>query len=76
MVLETGETLYLFSASRLRMQSILHLDEAGRHMASAKKVCLQASLRRTFLDICRMAEQENILFESLILAQDERWRRA
>ena len=58
------------------MQSILHLDEAEHHMASAKKVCLQANLRRTFLDICRMAEQENILFESLILAQDERWRRA
>ena len=58
------------------MQSILHLDEAERHMASAKKACLQASLRRAFLDICRMDEQENILFESLILAQDERWRRA
>ena len=63
-------------ASRFRMRSILHLDVAERHMASVEKACLQASLRRTFSRICRMAEQESILFESLILAQDERWRRA
>ena len=69
------ETLYLFahldcgckaSFISMRLSAIWHLQ----------KGCLQASLRRTFLDICRMAEQENILFESLILAQDERWRRA
>ena len=35
----------------------LHLGLAERHMASVVNTCLQASLHRTFTNICRMAEQ-------------------